>query len=75
MDILDDMGVSKLSAKVFFKSELLLLVVWERREIDSITPVAIFWIWGDYFAEWCIFATRIPLLKRTRLLYSTVCWR
>jgi len=24
MDILDDMGVSKLSAKVFFKSELLL---------------------------------------------------
>jgi len=25
MDILDDMGVSKLSAKVFFKSELLLL--------------------------------------------------
>jgi len=23
MDILDDMGVSKLSAKVFFKSELL----------------------------------------------------
>jgi len=26
MDILDDMGVSKLSAKVFFKSELLLEV-------------------------------------------------
>jgi len=25
MDILDDMGVSKLSAKVFLKSELLLL--------------------------------------------------
>jgi len=24
MDVLDDMGVSKLSAKVFFKSELLL---------------------------------------------------
>jgi len=24
MDILDDMGVSKLSAKVFFKSELIL---------------------------------------------------
>jgi len=24
MDIVDDMGVSKLSAKVFFKSELLL---------------------------------------------------
>jgi len=24
MDILDDMGLSKLSAKVFFKSELLL---------------------------------------------------
>jgi len=24
MDILDDMGVSKLSAKVFFKSELLI---------------------------------------------------
>jgi len=29
MDILDDMGVSKLSAKVFFKSELLQLLQLE----------------------------------------------
>jgi len=28
VDILDDMGVSKLSAKVFFKSELLVSFKW-----------------------------------------------
>jgi len=27
MDILDDMGVSKLLAKVFFKSELILIIL------------------------------------------------
>jgi len=32
MDILDDMGVSKFSAKVFFKSELLPLTTHRDRE-------------------------------------------
>jgi len=30
VDILDDMGVSKWSAKDFFRSELLLYVIWKK---------------------------------------------
>jgi len=36
MDILDDMGVSKLSATVFFKSELLRLVHLKSPELKKV---------------------------------------
>jgi len=46
MDILDDMGVSKLSAKVFFKSELLRVNVWI---IDAVIETVLAYVWQQFF--------------------------